>query len=204
MAYAKGKKVIPRIFRQIDQGQRVKILVMIMFHIGVLDVVRRAQLRPEERQLPTAVREEVELFSQAVMPSLFAYVNEAPLTTIIGLLGILLDSSDVHAVAKSKVGLSILTMFLSRAELVTPGGAGDAEAWGQGYVHSPPPQPTIVFFSLSCHAHFSFLTYGKYDIGRHYMVVSLMLSSSSWEPSSQAPLTPAKIFMSGNSWLPWD
>ena len=104
---------------------------MIMFHIGVLDVVRRAQLRPGERQLPAAVREEVELFSQAVLPSLFAYVNEAPLTTIIGLLGILLDSSNVHAVARSKVGLSILTMFLSRTELVKQGGDVDEEDWGQ-------------------------------------------------------------------------
>lgn len=129
LSFAKGKRVIPRIFRQIDQKQRVTILTMIVVHIGVLDVVRRAQLRPGERQLPSAVREDVELFSQAVMPSLFGYVNEAPLSIIHGLLGILLDSADVQAVARSKIGLSILTMFLSRVELVKQTGNVDDEDW---------------------------------------------------------------------------
>ena len=107
------------------------ILTMIVVHIGVLDVVRHAQLRPDEPQLPSAVREEVELFSQAVMPSLFGYVNEVPLNIIIGLLGILLDSADVQSVARSKIGLSILTMFLSRAELVRQTGSVEDSDWGQ-------------------------------------------------------------------------
>lgn len=99
---------------------------MIIVHIGILDVVRQAQLQPNER-LPTAVREEVELFSQAVMPSLFGYVNEAPLHIVIGLLGILLDSSDVQVVGRTKIGLAILTMFLSRAELVKQSPVGVQE-----------------------------------------------------------------------------
>lgn len=91
---------------------------MIVVHIGILDVVRQAQLQPNEHQLPAAIRDEVEIFSQAVMPSLFGYVNEAPLHIVIGLLGLLLGSSDIQLVARSKIGLAILTMFLSRAELV--------------------------------------------------------------------------------------
>ncbi|KAI9886124.1 MAG: hypothetical protein M1823_002084 [Watsoniomyces obsoletus] len=128
---AKGKKMIPRIFRQIVEEQRVTILTMIVVHIGVLDVVRRAQLRPGERQLPNQVREEVELFLQAVMPSVFGYVNEAPLTIIIGLLEILLESADVLVVARAKVGLAILTMFLSRAELLKQAMDIDEEDWFQ-------------------------------------------------------------------------
>ncbi|KAI9794373.1 MAG: hypothetical protein M1816_005442 [Peltula sp. TS41687] len=124
LSYAKGKKAVPRIFRQIDAEQRVTILTMIVVHIGILDVVRQAQLQPNEHQLPSAIREEVEIFSQAVMPSLFGYVNEAPLHIVIGLLGILLDSSDVQLVARTKVGLAILTMFLSRAELVKQASTG--------------------------------------------------------------------------------
>lgn len=137
LSFAKGKKVIPRIFRQIDQEQRVTILTMIVVHIGVLDVVRRAQLQPDSAGgdhqgqfvIPSALREEVELFSQTVMPSLFGYVNEAPLNIIIGLLGILLESADVQVVARSKIGLSILTMFLSRAELVKQSGNVQEEDW---------------------------------------------------------------------------
>lgn len=139
LSYAKGKKTIPRIFRQINQEQRVTILTMIVVHVGVLDVVRLAQLQPGERQLPSAVREEVELFSQAVMPSLFGYVNEAPIHIVIGLLGIMLDSADVQSVGRTKIGLAILTMFLSRAELVKQAGGvsdGDWSHWYGGFFWS--------------------------------------------------------------------
>ncbi len=122
---------MPRIFRLIDNDQRVTIMTMIVVHIGVLDVVRRGQLRPGERQLPSVVRDEVELFSQAVLPSLFSYVSEAELNIIIGLLGILLDSADVQRVARSKVGLGILAMLLSRAELIKQSDNAPEDDWSQ-------------------------------------------------------------------------
>lgn len=134
LSYAKGKKAIPRIFRHIDQEQRVTILTMIVVHIGILDVVRLAQLQPGESQLPAAIREEIELFSQAVMPSLFGYVNEAPLNIVVGLLGILLDSANLQLVARTKIGLAILTTFASRAELVKQAGDASEQDVTQWYV----------------------------------------------------------------------
>jgi DNA topoisomerase 2-associated protein PAT1 len=131
LSYAKGKKAIPRIFRHIDQDQRVIILTMIVVFLGSLDVVRSAQLQPGELQLPTAVREEVELFSQAVMPSLFAFVNEAPLKIVVGLLGIIWERVNVQAIAKTKIGLGILTMFFSRGELIRQAGDGEEKEWEQ-------------------------------------------------------------------------
>ncbi|KAH0565422.1 hypothetical protein GP486_001198 [Trichoglossum hirsutum] len=131
LSYAKGKKAIPRIFRHIDQEQRVIILTMIVVFLGSLDVVRFAQLQPGELQLPSTVREGVELFSQAVMPSLFAYVNEAPLKIVVGLLGIIWERVNVQAIAKTKVGLGILTMFFSRGELIRQAGEGEEKEWEQ-------------------------------------------------------------------------
>ena len=107
---------------------------MIVVHIGILDVVRLAQFQPGESQLPSAVREEIELFSQSVMPSLFGYINEAPLNIVIGLLGILLDGSNVQVVARTKIGLAILTTFASRAELVKQAGGVAAQDLAQWYV----------------------------------------------------------------------
>ncbi|KAI9842590.1 MAG: hypothetical protein M1837_007028 [Sclerophora amabilis] len=131
LSYPKGKKAIPRIFRYIDQDQRVFIVTMIVAHIGLLDVVRNAQLQSGETQLPASVREQVELFSHAVMPSLFGYVNEAPLQIVFGLLGVLLDRANVQRVARTKIGLGILTMFVSRAELVKQAGEAKEQEWGQ-------------------------------------------------------------------------
>lgn len=129
LAYPKGKKAIPRIFRHIDQEQRLTILTMIVIHLNVLDVIRLAQPQPNETQLPSTAREEVELFSQAVMPSLFADVNDAQLGVVIGLLELILTRVNMRAIACTKVGLNILTMLISRAELVKQGEAPDDSEW---------------------------------------------------------------------------
>lgn len=129
LSHPKGKKSIPRVFRHIDQNQRLTILTMIVVHLNVLDVIRKAQPQPNLAQPPIAVREEVELFCQAVAPSLFAYINEAPLDPVMGLMGLILDRINVKAIVRTKVGLNILTMLISRAEIVRQGESLDAKEW---------------------------------------------------------------------------
>lgn len=131
LSYPKGKKAIPRIFRHIDQEQRVTILTMIVVHLDTLDVVRRALPAPGQPQPAVSVREAIDLFSLAVMPSLLGYVNEAPLNIIIGLLGLVLAQTHVQTVSKTRIGLGILTMLLSRAEIVKEAGQADEADWKQ-------------------------------------------------------------------------
>lgn len=129
LSYSKGKKAIPRIFRHIDQEQRLTIITMIIIHLNVLDVIRLSEPQPSETKPLNMAREEVELFSQAVMPSLFAYVNDAPMSIVIGLLGLILDHVNTSAIVLTKVGLDILTMLISRAELVKQGESPKDEEW---------------------------------------------------------------------------
>ena len=131
LTYPKGKKAIPRIFRQIDSEKRLTILTIIVVHLNVLDVIRHVQPGAAENRTSTAAHEQVELFAQTVMPSLFAYVNEAPLEIVIGLLGLILDRANMQAIARSKVGLSILTMLISRAELVKQAESPSDAEWEQ-------------------------------------------------------------------------
>lgn len=118
LSHGKGKKAIPRVFRHLDDQQRLTMLTLIVIHLDILDVIRDAYPPADNTPLPQKVRDEVELFSQAVMPPLFSYVNEAPLNIIIGLLGLVLDRAHVQSIIRTKVGVSMLTMLVSRAELV--------------------------------------------------------------------------------------
>ncbi|KAK3677866.1 DNA topoisomerase 2-associated protein pat1 [Recurvomyces mirabilis] len=118
LAHSKGKKVIPRVFRHLDDNQRLTMLTLIAIHLDIVDVIRDAYPPAHNAPLPPKVKEEVEIFSQAVMPPLFSYVNEAPLNIIIGLLGLVLDRVHVPFILRTKIGVSILTMLVSRAELV--------------------------------------------------------------------------------------
>ena len=126
LSYPKGKKAIPRIFNHIDENQRLMVLTMIMVHLDILDVVRQAQ--PGAQPSPMS-REQVDLFLQAVMPSLFSYVTEAPLNIVIGLFGLVIERVNLSAVARTRVGLGVLTMLLSRAAIVKSIEAPDDQTW---------------------------------------------------------------------------
>ncbi|OAL54361.1 hypothetical protein IQ07DRAFT_501502 [Pyrenochaeta sp. DS3sAY3a] len=135
LAHAKGKKAIPRLFRHIDEQERITVVTMIVVHLDQLAVVGHAIATPEE-PLSAAIREEVELFSQTVTPPLFAHISESPLNIIIGLLGLLLDRTNLHVVTRSKIGLTLLTILISRAELLkqaAPEMSPDWEQWTELY-----------------------------------------------------------------------
>ncbi len=111
------------------------IITVIVVHLDHLDVIRNAQLSTgDQQQLPLSAREEVELFSQAVFPSLFGYINEAPLHIVSGLLGLVLGRTNVPAAARTKIGVGILTMLVSRAELSRQADRVDEREWEQWLV----------------------------------------------------------------------
>lgn len=129
LSFPKGKKAIPRVFRHTDFEQRTTILTMIIFHLDSLDVVRGAQITNDE-SLSSETRENIELFSNAVMPSLFAYFNDTQIDIVTGVLGII-TRLNVDQIAKTRVGTSLLTLVLSRAELLKQAGGGNQQAWNE-------------------------------------------------------------------------
>jgi DNA topoisomerase 2-associated protein PAT1 len=130
LSFSKGKKAIPRVFRHITQEQRTTILTMIVIHLDQLDVVRQAQLHSGETLLTAGIRENVELFSLAVMPSLFAYLSEAELDIVSGVLGLILNIN-IDVISRTRIGVSMLTMILSRAELIKQAGNAKEQEWEQ-------------------------------------------------------------------------
>ncbi|KAI9673059.1 MAG: hypothetical protein M1829_004373 [Trizodia sp. TS-e1964] len=136
LGFAKGKKLMPRVFRHTDEQQRLTILTIIIVYLGSLDVVRLGHLQAGEQQIPAKVREEIELFSQTVMPSLFGFITETKLQFITGLLSLALSQLNVYEVGRSKVGLSFLTTLVSRGELIKQSGdqsGGAFDHWTTQY-----------------------------------------------------------------------
>ena len=130
LSFSKGKKAIPRVFRHISQEQQTTILTMIVLHLDQLDVVRQAVLLPGETQLAAGIRENIDLFSLSVMPSLFGLLNEAGLDIVTGVLGLIL-TKNIDLIARTRIGVSMLTMVLSRAELIKQGGGVNEQEWDQ-------------------------------------------------------------------------
>jgi DNA topoisomerase 2-associated protein PAT1 len=132
LSYPKGKRAIPRVFRYLSPTQRTTILTMIVIHLDQLDVVRGAQVQTGEPiNLDAATRERIELFSLAVMPSLFQLLNESDLDIVTGVLGLITQNLNVDLVARTRIGVSMLTMILSRAELIKQAGQASEHNWQQ-------------------------------------------------------------------------
>ncbi len=129
LSFNKGKKAIPRVFRHISQEQRATILTMIVFNLDQLDVIRSAVILPGDSSISAAIRESVENFSLLVMPVLFQYLNEAGLDIVSEVLNLAVNHSTVDVVARTRIGVSMFTMILSRAELIKQAAEVNKQDW---------------------------------------------------------------------------
>ncbi|KAJ8058010.1 hypothetical protein OCU04_013183 [Sclerotinia nivalis] len=128
LSFNKGKKAIPRVFRHISDEQRATILTMIILHLDKLDVVRLAVPSPDGIQLSAETRENIDLFQVTVMSSLFGFLHDADFQITTGVLGLILNLN-IDLIARTRIGLSLLTMILSRAEITKQAGDVDERGW---------------------------------------------------------------------------
>ncbi|KAL1896900.1 DNA topoisomerase 2-associated protein pat1 [Ceratocystis pirilliformis] len=131
LSFNKGKKAIPRVFSFASIEQRTTILTMIVYHLDKLDVVAGAQVDTGEVALNAALRENIDLFSTTVMPSLFRFLNDSDLSIVDGLLDLISTSLNLDLIARTRIGTSMLTLILSRAELLKQAGGGNPGLWSK-------------------------------------------------------------------------
>ncbi|KAK7981578.1 DNA topoisomerase 2-associated protein p.t1.c1 [Apiospora saccharicola] len=135
LSYPKGKKAIPRVFRQLNHTQRTTILTMIVVHLDQLDVVQGAQVQTGEPiNMSAAMRESIDTFSMAVMPALFNLLNDTEIHIVTGILGIITQQININTIARTRIGISVLTMILSRAEIIKENGLANETSWHQWVV----------------------------------------------------------------------
>jgi len=101
---------------------------LIIYHLDQLDVVQGAVIS-DETTLNSRMRENIELFISTVMPSLMQYFNDTGLDIVDGVLNLVAMKLRVDMIAKTRIGVSMLTLILSRAVLLKQTGAGDASQW---------------------------------------------------------------------------
>ncbi|KAL1918663.1 uncharacterized protein VTP21DRAFT_2685 [Calcarisporiella thermophila] len=120
LSISKGKKLIPRVCHQLSPDQLLTLVTMLVANFDTLDVCRGYMLGPA-KELNQLMQEEIEIFMNSVVPPVLRFVAEAPFRIVIGLMSLMLERNNILHVAKSKVGLAFLTMFLSRAEILKQG-----------------------------------------------------------------------------------
>ncbi|ORX64780.1 hypothetical protein K493DRAFT_321950 [Basidiobolus meristosporus CBS 931.73] len=117
----KGKKLIPRILRHAIPEKGLSMVTTLVANFESLNVCRGGVFGPQSTILPETL-EEIDLFVNTVIASLLErFIMEVPMKTINGLLSVFIERNNIAWVARSKVGLSMLTMFLTRAVMLKQG-----------------------------------------------------------------------------------
>ncbi|KAJ1929597.1 DNA topoisomerase 2-associated protein pat1 [Tieghemiomyces parasiticus] len=118
LAVSKGKKLIPRVYHYLTPEQMLLLVTTLVVNFESLDVCRSSFGFGLSGTLSAAIAEENVLFMNAVLPPVLATLADAPLSVINRLLDLFMERSNVPWVARSKAGLSLLTVFVSRGELL--------------------------------------------------------------------------------------
>ncbi|KAF7356741.1 PAT1 domain-containing protein [Mycena venus] len=125
---SKGKKLLPRLTRHIGSSRMLTLMTLLVACFTQLDVVKQAPLLDVLEDSPERAEAErqTQAFLGSVLQSILPIVANLELHVVTALLGLLIERShDIAAVAKTKPGLALLTLFLSRVEVIK-------QAWSTG------------------------------------------------------------------------
>ncbi|KAK0446633.1 topoisomerase II-associated protein PAT1 [Armillaria borealis] len=123
LSVAKGKRVLSRLARHFDNQQMLTMLTLLIACFNQLDVFRQAPLLDTLEDTPERVEVErqTNAFLSNVLHSIISVVSNGSLRLVTGLLGLLLDRNNVSEVAQTQPGLSLLTLFLTRVQVIKEG-----------------------------------------------------------------------------------
>ncbi|KAH7919056.1 hypothetical protein BV22DRAFT_1041258 [Leucogyrophana mollusca] len=126
----KGKKILPRLSRHLTSARMLTLLTLLVACFSQLDVVKDARIldSPEDTPGQQEVERQTQAFLGSVLQSILPVVAKAELRLVSGLLGLFLDRNYVVTVAQTRPGIAILTLFLSRVEIIKQGMSGIPES----------------------------------------------------------------------------
>ncbi|KAI0675738.1 topoisomerase II-associated protein PAT1 [Trametes maxima] len=125
----KGKKLLPRVARLLDNNRMQVILTLIVACFAQLDVVAQAPLLDtlEETREVQDLETQTQAFLGSVVQSILPVIAKAQMRLVTGLFGLLLESANAITIASTRPGIALLTLFLSRAEVILQNVANGSE-----------------------------------------------------------------------------
>ncbi|KAI9089413.1 topoisomerase II-associated protein PAT1 [Phlyctochytrium arcticum] len=118
LAFDKGKRIIPRVFRFLNRDQQMHVITTLLSRLEGIDVCNPS----------VASKSATDVFVASVVPTVVSVLMDVPLFIINTCMRILLERHNMNWLAKSKPGLAFLTMFLSRAEMLKQGAVSGGPA----------------------------------------------------------------------------
>ena len=105
IAPSKGKKLLPRISRHLSSQQMLTVLTLLVACFSQMDIVIHARIldAPEESLHQQDLERQTQAFLGSVVQSILPVVAKAGLRLVSGLLGLLMERSDIVYVTQTRV-----------------------------------------------------------------------------------------------------
>ncbi|OBA21420.1 hypothetical protein METBIDRAFT_69957 [Metschnikowia bicuspidata var. bicuspidata NRRL YB-4993] len=135
--YPKALKVLPRLFKFLSRDQILTVITLVMSNLENLRVIKDGSYTTyESKKLPVEISKLVDIYTLTFCKVLMNAVQDFRFNEILSLLLILAQHNVVSFVSTTKIGLSVITTLLSRAELMKGEGsisATDLSEWSSCY-----------------------------------------------------------------------
>lgn len=138
LSYEKGLKIFPRVYSFLDRQQKLTIITLIFANLSLIKIITKSSFKNyENEEIPADVQKTIELFQHVVLKTIMVFLSyETVITEIIGLMTILIERNNVAFLGTSKLGTSLITILLSRAEIIKQEqniSAEDIQDWAEAY-----------------------------------------------------------------------
>ena len=138
LSFEKGLKIFPRIYGFLDRQQKLTIITLIFANLSLIKVVAESSFKNhKDDQIPAKVQRTIELFQHVVLKTIMVFLSyDTAITEIIGLLTILIEHNNVAFLATSRLGTSLITILLSRGEIIKQEqnvSSEDLKDWSNAY-----------------------------------------------------------------------
>ena len=105
IAPSKGKKLLPRVSRHLSAQQMLTVLTLLVACFSQMDIVFHARILdlPEENTRQQDLERQTQAFLGSIVQSILPVVAKAGLRLVSGLLGLLLERSDIVSITQTRV-----------------------------------------------------------------------------------------------------
>jgi DNA topoisomerase 2-associated protein PAT1 len=121
LAFDKMMKLFGRIFHFLTSEQKIELISQIFIHLQNIDVIRKGSYKNYENsnfEIPDDVTKKIDLFQLTVLKNLVLYLSDSSFNYVLSWLNALVTSKNVLFLVTTKIGLSLITVLISRLELI--------------------------------------------------------------------------------------
>lgn len=121
LSFDKMMKLFGRMFHFLTAEQKIELLSQLFLNLQNIDVIRKGSYKNYENsnyETPDDIIKKIDLFQMTILKCLVLYLSEANFSYVLTWLNTLVSSKSILFLTTTKIGLSLITVLISRLELV--------------------------------------------------------------------------------------